>query len=270
MVGKVHRGFAKSIKTILPNAFACLNKAAALSPRGAPENIFVTGHSLGGGLAQQFASAVLLGNQFGPDGSGPAMPRSLQQWPWQQMKLITYSAPRAGDPIWAETLTEKALQSEFHAKDALRFDQNALAPNDPGILPRLDDPDRPAGYRVLVSTDPVSTSVVPGRKPVGKTVYVDKLRSFAIVTPHNPDSHEPVTVRDLMRDSINDPGIPATVWQYHTFEQAGEAKAADENPIARQMELQAVFLNYHQEINSGLDRKQFENETGLFNELLVE
>jgi hypothetical protein len=52
-VGGVHRGFARTMKLSLPGAFQCLAKAAELRGGAAPTNIYVTGHSLGGGLAQQ-------------------------------------------------------------------------------------------------------------------------------------------------------------------------------------------------------------------------
>src|SRR5207249_4513182 len=104
-IGGVSRGFARSMKSILPTVLQCLGKIAEARGGEAPANIYVTGHSLGGALAQHFASAVLLGNQLGPGGAGPSMPAALALWPWKQLKLVTFSAPRAGDYAWASALT---------------------------------------------------------------------------------------------------------------------------------------------------------------------
>ena len=269
--GAVHRGFARSLELTLPNIFACLGKAASLGPGSRPENIYVTGHSPGGGLAQQFVSAMTLGDQYGPNGGGPAMPRALRTWPWQQIKLITFSAPRAGDPVWAETLTTQVLASDFHARDRLRYDYNALVPNDPSIVARLADPTTPVGYRVLVTTDAVSTSVVAGRKPVGKTVYADKLRSLAIAAPYDPDSHEPAVVRDFMVASLSDSDIPPALWRYRKF---SLAKAGEAGNPEREMDLytrlQTIYLRYHSGLNPDFDAAAFERDAEIFNLLLAE
>ena len=93
----------------LPEGVPLLDKVADLKRGISPDNIYVTGHSLGGALAQHFASAVLLGDRYGPDGAGDAMPAALRGWPWKQIKLITFSSPRAGDKQWAKTLTGSGL-----------------------------------------------------------------------------------------------------------------------------------------------------------------
>jgi hypothetical protein len=41
------------------------------------------------------------------------MPEKLLVCSWKNIKLITYSAPRAGYKEWAKTLTETKLESEF-------------------------------------------------------------------------------------------------------------------------------------------------------------
>jgi len=131
------------MRATLPQVVRCLQKVAALISGRRPDNIFVTGHSLGGALAQHFVSAVLLGDRYGPDASGAAMPTALRAWPWQDVKLITYGAPRAGDAEWARTLTESRLDSEVFST-------------------AIDSYDRPAGFRVLFVKDPITTSRVTG------------------------------------------------------------------------------------------------------------
>lgn len=68
--GSVHRGFTESMKSILPQIIHCLRKVDQIEPRNLPNHIYLTGHSLGGGLAQHFVSAVLLGDKYGPGGMG--------------------------------------------------------------------------------------------------------------------------------------------------------------------------------------------------------
>jgi hypothetical protein len=215
-VGGVARGFARSMKSILPNVFQCLSKAAELRGGTAPTNIYVTGHSLGGGLAQHFVSAVLLGDRYGPGGEGPSMPASLAAWPWRQIKLISYSAPRAGDWVWAEKLTRESLEAQFFEPGPVASsDGSAMLAVDPEIPRRLNDATRPAGYRVLISTDPVTTTKIGGGGThVGTTVYVNGQSFIDWIGLPNFDNHEPETVRNLMVDTFGDPAIPPEAWRY--------------------------------------------------------
>lgn len=212
--GSVHRGFMMSMIQTLPQVFACLDHGAKLAGSRPPRHIFVTGHSLGGGLAQHFVSAVLLGNKYGPDGAGRAMPARLRSWPWTSIKLISYSAPRAGDALWAATLTERALQSEAFNTVFWPVDLKALTAHDPSILPRLADPSRPAGYRVLVTTDPITTEKVIGGKHVGKTIYANRFGRLAPFTLAKPETHEPEVVRSLLLKTLDDPAVPAAPVRY--------------------------------------------------------
>jgi len=207
--GAVFRGQAHSMKSILPNLFHCLDEAANIKRGTRPGNIYVTGHSLGGALAQHFVSAVLLGNQYGPGDAGEQMPAALRGWPWKQIKLITYSSPRVGDAEWARTLTKSGLESEFFSTIFYSYDTKALAPTDPGIVSRLLDTERPAGYRVLISKDPATTEKVISGKHVGKTVYVNDSSFWDMFSLPSPAAHEPSEVRKYMVDSLDDLRIPA-------------------------------------------------------------
>ena len=80
----VSRGFAQSVKTCFPTILACLNEIQR-QKRRPPENITVTGHSLGAALASLFVSSVLLGDD--PNHIWPAT------WQWQDLKLYTYAPP---------------------------------------------------------------------------------------------------------------------------------------------------------------------------------
>jgi len=214
--GGVSRGFARSMQSILPGAFQCLSKVAELKGAQAPNSIYVTGHSLGGGLAQHFASAVLLGDAYGPGGEGPSMPAALSAWPWKQLKLVTYGAPRAGDYEWAVKLSRDALDSQF-------FDPGPVATSDgagqvavdPSIAARLSDASRPAAYRVLVSTDPVTTTKVGGGgNHVGNTVYVNGQGFIDWIGLPNFADHEPDTIRRHLTEALDDASIPPGAWRY--------------------------------------------------------
>ena len=89
-ISAVSRGFATSTRSLLPRVFASLHKVAELQQGRVPDNIYVTGYSMGGALAQHFVSAVLLGEWYGPGGRGKLMPATLKAWRWKQIKLITF------------------------------------------------------------------------------------------------------------------------------------------------------------------------------------
>jgi hypothetical protein len=214
--GGVDRGFAHTMLTVLPGAFQCLDKIGQL--HGAPPAaIYVTGHSLGAALAQHFASAVLLGDAYGPAGAGPAMPATLVGWPWPQLKLVTFSAPRAGDYPWASALSKGALDSpRFYDPGPLQtVDADADVVLDPGIVTRLNDASRPAAFRVLISTDPITTTHAGGDGThVGTTVYVNGTSMIDWLGVVNADDHEPMNVRKDMLDQFGDPSIPPVAWDY--------------------------------------------------------
>jgi len=202
-VGSVHRGFRTAMASILPNLIACLERIATLEPRP-PRQITVTGHSLGGALAQHFVAAMLLGEQHGPAGRGPRTPAALHTWPWADIKLVTFGAPRAGDETFARALTQDTLQSAFFDSSRQGRDRQALAPTDRSIGARLSNVSRPAAFRVLVSHDPITTERVVGGRHVGTTVYVDKQEGGTRRNLRDPrtladiDAHEPDRIREAL------------------------------------------------------------------------
>lgn len=206
--GGVNRGFATSMESIFPQLFRCLEEVAHLRDGAVPDHVYVTGHSLGGALGQHFVSAVLLGDRYGPGGAGPDMPAALAAWPWEHIKLITYGAPRAGDEEWARELTAR-LQVDFFSTAIYPLDENALAPGDEVIVERLLDEERPAGYRVLLTSDPVTTEKFVGGKHVGKSVYVNEPRGIDYLPRPNIDAHEPLVIREFIVASVRDPRTPA-------------------------------------------------------------
>jgi hypothetical protein len=98
--GRVVRGVRDSVVTSFGTITQCLVDIRAGRDRP-PTRINVSGHSLGGALAIQFAAAVTIGT------FRTTLPPELQDWPWSELDLITFSAPKAGDGDFAEYLTDK-------------------------------------------------------------------------------------------------------------------------------------------------------------------
>ncbi|MFY9345810.1 MAG: hypothetical protein WAT39_25185 [Planctomycetota bacterium] len=258
-VGEVARGFATSIRSINPQLFACLERVASLK-NAPPTNIYVTGHSLGGALAQDFVSVVLLGNAYGPDGAGPAMPATLRPWPWRQIKLITFGAPRSGNEVWARALTAK-LDSVYYERGLIPFDGDAFASTEPTIVPRLLDANRPAAFRVLISTDPI-TNAIPGDdgQPVGKTVYVNKDQGTVAGLPSAAD-HEPEAIRNFILAATRDERTPPIAWRYRNLSELPPTRSADERGTQTGFQkLRDATLDYYSSRGQWFDASGFMND----------
>jgi hypothetical protein len=233
------------MESILPAVFLALEKIAELAGGAPPKTISATGHSLGAALAQHFTSAVLLGNSV--------MPSSIASWPWKNIKMITFAAPRAGDIQWASTLTTSALQSDFYNEPLLPYDPNADYVTDPGIVDRILDESRPAGFRVLISNDPISMDVFGGAH-TGKTVYVNGDLPTDWVAPPSFDSHEPINIRKYMSDAMADPRTPATAWRYRALtELAPTYDVTEAGSDAQLTVLRDAVLRYYADAGEWFD-----------------
>ena len=203
--GDISRGFKMTIREVKDCLEHCLTMAAAAeSESSAPRQITVTGHSLGGALAQCFVSSELLGTRR-PTGD------SLGDWPWEKLKLVTYSAPRAGTKDWAQALTEK-LEANFWETTNRRWDSNALSPANEEIVARMQDPGRAAAYRVLLSNDPLTTkrNLCHGGEHVGTTVYADNESSLG--RAGRMAAHEPAEVRKYLLDQLTPKPAGGAPW----------------------------------------------------------
>jgi len=263
-MGAVHRGFAHSMKSILPKVFHCLSKVADIKQDISPDNIFVTGHSLGGALAQHFVSAMLLGDQFGPGGGGEQMPATLRGWPWKQIKLLTYSAPRAGDAKWARVLTESGLQSEFFATATNPFDNNALTARDSRIMSQLLDTQRPAGYRVLSTKDPLTTEKFVGGKHVGKTVYVNEPTFWGLLSLPDSEAHQPWRIRSHMLDSLPGQRTLAKAWRYRKMTELNPDRNDEEKGSIEELKkLASAVKKYYLDNRIWFDQAAFDRNVEL-------
>ncbi|WP_428261703.1 lipase family protein [Haliangium sp.] len=153
--GSVCRGFLTSVKSCIPTIVACL--ASIHQTRGnPPHNIYVTGHSLGGALASQFSAAMVMGSVHGPNGS--RLPNLLDTWPWERLRLISFSSPVVGG---------KSFRREFNAKVY--------------------------GRRVVLSEDPVTTD--KRHYHVGAEVYITGENIRGPNPMATLDYHEPTNIR---------------------------------------------------------------------------
>ena len=263
-VGQVNRGFAESMRSILPNLMHCLARAADQKRGKRPDSIYVTGHSLGGALAQDFVSAMLMGDRYGPAGRGPDMPASVAKWPWPTVKLITYGAPRVGDADFARALTETMLQSEQFSTAFNPIDLKALTPADPSIVPRLLDHSRPSGFRVLNSKDPVTTEKIVGGKHVGKTVYVNRPKLVDIVSPPDVSAHEQQLIRDYMLESLQDSRIPPLAMRYLTMDEINPNWVEEDTGSRTEMEKLATALSdYYTRTGTWFDFASYQRNVAL-------
>jgi hypothetical protein len=266
--GEVFRGFAHSMATSSPQIFGCLNTISAIHPGKSPERIFVTGHSLGGGLAQHFVSTVLMGNRYGLGATDDNMPTGIQKWPWENIKLVSFAAPRSGDKVWAQTLTEKHLKTEFFSTVLNPFDKNALTGNDPSITQRLLRSDTPAGYRVLISRDPITTGKGIEGKHVGKTVYVNRMRTRDVMMPPDVSAHEPLSKRRLLLESLNDSKIPDWGTKVDRDLTIGLSRE-DVGTEAGYRKLKAVYEGYYQKKGIPFNQQLFDQDFELFLSILA-
>lgn len=265
--GHVSRGFATSTRSILPALMRCLEEVAVLESGIAPDQVYVTGHSLGGALAQHFVSAMLLGEGYGPAGRGPLMPRSLASWPWTRIKLITFGAPPAGDQTWARTLSVTGLQSEPWLKAGTfnSLDPEALSPADTSIVPRLLDPGHPAGFRVAITADPITTErVFGGGKPVGRSVYVNERSGRDRAPGLVFAAHEVPNIRSCMLSAIADPRTPPLAWRYRPLaELCPDLSPGERGTPAALERLAEAVRRYHDEQRSWFDSARFDRDVAL-------
>lgn len=105
-VGKVTQGFSESLPTMLGTITASCKHLE--QTYGAPEHIYITGHSLGAGLATQFLSAVMQGSY------GDELRQEVKSWPWQNATLVAYAQPIPGDPIWAANFDKLTPSSQHY------------------------------------------------------------------------------------------------------------------------------------------------------------
>ena len=168
---KIHRGFATAMQTMLPTiekAFVDLiNNLATATFSG---NVHVTGHSLGGALAECFASAWLFGDRF----KKKVKEGANQQFPWDSstLQVTTFGAPAVG---------ERAFQTHFNA------DKKVVK------------------ERWRLTKDAVPTIGPLYFRPTGKDVPLDAKAKLDKEAAHSPDKiREEIKTHILAKDPTND------------------------------------------------------------------
>ena len=102
--GEVVEGLRNAVIESIGSLGAALAHIAE-ERQGPPKSITITGHSLGGALAIQLAAALTIGD--GVD----LLPKSVGGWPWPDLKLTTFGAPKALDSVAAVSFNE-AVQGD--------------------------------------------------------------------------------------------------------------------------------------------------------------
>lgn len=105
-VGKVTAGFADSLPTMLGTITAACKHLEANYPP--PENIYITGHSLGAGLASQFTGAITQGD------FGQQLRQEVKTWDWNKAALVAYAQPIPGSPQFAENFDKLMPNAEHY------------------------------------------------------------------------------------------------------------------------------------------------------------
>ncbi len=144
-IGRSSCGFTQSIKSILPGLMACF-KAINREKGTPPRTIYVTGHSLGGALAALCASALVIGvpGEFPID------------WPWNELHLITFSAPTVGDENFSNYVNSWVYARRVNlAKDPITTTKTGLITTKGGghVGAVIELPPLPGWFKQLESHD---------------------------------------------------------------------------------------------------------------------
>ena len=92
--GKMHQGFSERALDIWPSLLQALEKAVGKTYKG---KIYFTGHSLGGALALLLATKMAYTTQRPP----------------HHLRVITFSAPRVGNPTLTQAIYQKIPQIDI-------------------------------------------------------------------------------------------------------------------------------------------------------------
>ena len=77
----------------------------------------------------------------------------------------------SSDEAWADALTLHGLPFDLFSS-SLPYDNDAISSTGIDLVPRLLDPTRPAGFRALISTDPItSVASLPSLTPSWSTSW---------------------------------------------------------------------------------------------------
>jgi len=92
----VHHGMCMAVSEVASDLIQCINKMLEDNPQ---RKLFITGHSLGGGLAILFAAKYMMSEET-------AQPKALEG-------IYTFAAPRVGDRAFAEAYNALLKEKTF-------------------------------------------------------------------------------------------------------------------------------------------------------------
>ena len=127
------------------------------------------------------------------------------------------------------------------------------------------DPSRPAIFRVLLPSDPVTTDLVAGGSHVGQTVYLENPDPITIASHSDFDAHEPIVVRQRITDSLRDARVPERAWAYRdTPELTPLRDDSMAGSASEYTKLINTVTEYYVERGLYFDHEAFDVSAGLF------
>jgi len=142
--GSVHRGFLGASEVVLGWLKQKLENIRSRWPLGVNKPIFITGHSLGGAIANLVMYDLLRENKNYREGKSEKAKGRPPTLPYNLQALYTFGSPRVGDKVWAQSMKE--MSDESHVGLYRFVNKNDLIPHVPcggykhvGTLVHLDE-----------------------------------------------------------------------------------------------------------------------------------
>jgi len=131
------------------------------------------------------------------------------------------------------------------------------------------DKNRPAGYRVLLTQDPITTSKLTGGKHIGKSVYVDKPHLAKLFAAWSFGAHQPNKTRDHMLEQLSDSRIPPTAWRYREMTELNPLRDnGKRGRVEEYRKLKDAIERYYRDNGQWFDAVAFDRDFDLFLSLL--
>jgi hypothetical protein len=211
-----HKGFHDAVGASLPTIATALNQLQGFMGANAPARIWVTGHSLGGAMAMNFAARAALRDDGDTGFPNDAVTNNaVKKWGWSNVKLVTYGAPAA-----ANLKLGKKLDTALQAGTGLLTSNRPDIALDTKLSKQLHALNKPAHMRVLHELDPITISKAAGvgsSVHCGTTVQVSRGLVNAIKLIGSPEYHEPWIIRENIVKRLGDAQVTGPVKNYKSM-----------------------------------------------------